>query len=260
MLADDVAALDDQGTRFLVQPAFPSLAIWPNTPPPSRPANCRACGRPSRSVLCSSARRRGAFRFEAEALPLGAVYFLGPRRPGLAAPAIEPIAPANGLVRLAANTYSRTRVSAEHSAREFSAWAGWPGRCRCACSTGQTTWTAWAACVRPLPATWPASPRAPEVAEGSLAGRERRNAGRCAGAGAAASLAGAGRARGLARLRRAGQALLPSLPGGFEFRLGTGAAQVDLLQRVPREAGYPARLQSHIDANGLGQRSRPGSA
>lgn len=58
---------------------------------------------------------------------------------------------------------------------------------------------------------------------------------------------------GLARLRQASQALLPSLPGGFEFRLGTGAAQADLLQRVPREAGYPARLQSHIDANALGQ-------
>ena len=44
---------------------------------------------------------------------------LAPRRPGLAAPAIEPIAPAAGLVRLAANLYSRTRLSAEHSAREF---------------------------------------------------------------------------------------------------------------------------------------------
>jgi hypothetical protein len=57
----------------------------------------------------------------------------------------------------------------------------------------------------------------------------------------------------VARLRQASQALLPSLPGGFEFRLGTGASQVDLLQSVPREAGYPARLQSHIDANNFGQ-------
>jgi hypothetical protein len=57
----------------------------------------------------------------------------------------------------------------------------------------------------------------------------------------------------LARLRRAGQSLPASLPGGFEFRLGTGTSQVDLLQRVPREANYPARLQSHIDAAALAQ-------
>ncbi len=64
------------------------------------------------------------------------------------------------------------------------------------------------------------------------------------------ALAGPGE---LARLHRAGQALLPSLPGGFELRLGTGAAQVDLLQRVPRETGYPGRLESHIDASGVRQ-------
>ncbi len=62
-------------------------------------------------------------------------------------------------------------------------------------------------------------------------------------------------ADGLARLRRASQALLPSVPGGFELRLGTGAAQVDLLQRIPREAGYPARLQAHIDESGLGRQT-----
>jgi hypothetical protein len=120
VLADDVAALDDQGTRFLVQPAFPSLAIWPNTAAAVQAGELpRVWTAVEKRALQLGPAPAGAFRFAAEALPLGAVYFLGARRPRLTAPMIEPIAPANGLVRLAANTYSRTRLSAEHSAREF---------------------------------------------------------------------------------------------------------------------------------------------
>ncbi|MEP7355955.1 MAG: hypothetical protein ABI847_01790, partial [Anaerolineales bacterium] len=59
---------------------------------------------------------------------------------------------------------------------------------------------------------------------------------------------------GLARVRRAARALPPSLPGGFECRLGSGAAQMDLLQRIPREANYPARLRAQIETSGLAAR------
>ena len=120
VLADDVAALDDQGTRFLVQPAFPALAIWPNSAAAVEAGELpRVWTTVEKRALNLGAAAKGAFRFEAEALPLGAVYFLGPRRPGLAAPIIEPVAPADGLLRLAVHNYSRMRLSAARSAREF---------------------------------------------------------------------------------------------------------------------------------------------
>jgi hypothetical protein len=120
VLADDVAALDDQGTRFLVQPAFPSLAIWPNTAAAVEAGELpRVWTTVEKRALNLGPATEGTFRFEAEPLPLGAVYFLGPRRPGLAAPTIEPLALADGLLRLAVHNYSRMRLSADHSTREF---------------------------------------------------------------------------------------------------------------------------------------------
>jgi hypothetical protein len=120
VLADDVAALDDRGTRFLVQPAFPSLAIWPNTAAAVQAGELPRVWRAvEKRALQLGPAPGDAFRFEAEALPLAAVYFLGPRQPGLTTPVIESIAPANGLMRLAANNYAHTRLSAEHTAREF---------------------------------------------------------------------------------------------------------------------------------------------
>ncbi|MEP7355956.1 MAG: hypothetical protein ABI847_01795 [Anaerolineales bacterium] len=121
VLADDVGALSDQGTRFLVQPAFPLLAIWPNTAAAVQADNLPRVWTAveKRSLPLGGATETRAFRFEAQALPLCAIYFLERRRPGLRAPVIEPLAAAEGLVRLAANNYTHTRLNAEHSAREF---------------------------------------------------------------------------------------------------------------------------------------------
>ena len=57
--------------------------------------------------------------FVAKPLPLGAIYFLGARELGSAAPVIEEFAGGNALAELVANTYVNYLLDREMRSREF---------------------------------------------------------------------------------------------------------------------------------------------
>jgi hypothetical protein len=121
ILSDDVAAISETGGDFAVHPAHPALSLWSETA-------AHLTGRhdlpriwtsvDKRSLQLETEGQASGLRFVEQSLPLAVVYFLG-RRGAVTAPAIQPVAPAAGLLRLIANRYTLAELSAEHRARDF---------------------------------------------------------------------------------------------------------------------------------------------
>jgi hypothetical protein len=119
VVSDDVVPLSDHGDGFLVAPGYPRVNLWPDS--------VRAlCG--SEGVLPRITPTWGKHylpldeqgcRFQSEHLPLGAIYFLGDRDPGLTAPVIEEVAATDALMNLVSNTYVNYLLDREMRHREF---------------------------------------------------------------------------------------------------------------------------------------------
>ncbi len=119
ILADDIAALREEQGKFLVLPAYPRVNLWPeavkmlygspNALPPIIPdweKRALPLGREKEA------------RFEAQPLPVGAIYILGD--PETAADAtIEPISRKNAMMALVANTYATNFLDTGQRAQEF---------------------------------------------------------------------------------------------------------------------------------------------
>jgi hypothetical protein len=119
VISDDVVALVESPEGFLVMPAYPHLCLWPD----------------SVEMLYGSAealprfsmgweKRRLALgeqgpQFESRALPLGAIYLLGERRPDQAL-CVEAVRPQSGLLSLVADTFANKILDREMRAREFA--------------------------------------------------------------------------------------------------------------------------------------------
>jgi hypothetical protein len=119
ILSDDVAVLTEKGTRFIVQPGYPRVNLWPDS---------------VRSLFGSEdelpfitptwGKRflpldRDGYRFQSDPLPLSAVYMLDEREELLAAPVIEELTGAKALMILAGNTYLNFLLNADMRRREF---------------------------------------------------------------------------------------------------------------------------------------------
>jgi len=118
VLSDDVVALDEDESGFLVVPAYPHLCLWPE----------------SVAMLYGSADALPHFskgwekqrlslgeretRYESRPLILGAVYFLGERR-SEAAPSVEAVRPQAALMSLVADSFASKTLDREMRAREF---------------------------------------------------------------------------------------------------------------------------------------------
>jgi hypothetical protein len=119
VLSDDIVALVEQDGAFHIMPAYPHLSLWPDS------VNM-LFGSPealSRFTPDWEKRRldlgnQGA-RFESRALPLGAIYILGERRPD-PAPYLEKMRPQNALLALVAETYANRILDREMRASEFA--------------------------------------------------------------------------------------------------------------------------------------------
>jgi hypothetical protein len=119
VLCDDVLALRRRGEKFFVEPAYPRLRLWSE-------AVTMLCGLPDALPrLTPSWEKRyldlsqPPHRFQAQALPLGALYFLAERTDGAAAPRILPLSKRDGLMRAIAHTYSNLQIDDAPRAREF---------------------------------------------------------------------------------------------------------------------------------------------
>jgi hypothetical protein len=121
VLADDIAALSQQGGAFLVLPGYPRLRLWPWTVD----ALTAAGGKFPRLPPDWGERRyhldltRNGYRFQQQPLPLAAIYVLEERRNDAVAPAIEAMPAAAGLMTLVANTSMNYLLDNAMRAREF---------------------------------------------------------------------------------------------------------------------------------------------
>lgn len=132
LLTDDVAALQDGGNIFHVQPGFPMLPlmpatiehffpsaslfryVWPSSPPADDEKRYVDL-----MVSTASGGRGQGWRFHAEPMPLAAIYLLGEYVEDSSATIIESVNSAEGLVALSSNTYVGYMLDQVGRAREF---------------------------------------------------------------------------------------------------------------------------------------------
>ncbi len=117
VLSDDVTSLDDQGSRFLVQPGYPRINLWPDSvrilfgAEEALPHITPTWGKRYMPL--------DQTRFQATPLPLGAVYVLGEHEPGLTAPIVEELSANEAFITMVSNTYVNYLLNAEMRSREF---------------------------------------------------------------------------------------------------------------------------------------------
>jgi hypothetical protein len=119
VISDDVVALTERQGTFYVYPAYPYLCLWsdsvtivygPEKKLPSFSASWDKC-------LLSLAGNH--LKFEAQPLPLGAIFVLGERSSLPNAPLIESLSPKESLLSLVANSFATNLLDNEMRAREF---------------------------------------------------------------------------------------------------------------------------------------------
>jgi hypothetical protein len=119
VLSDDVAVLDDRNGRFLVQPGYPRINLWPDSVrtlfgsedflpriTPSWPKRYLALN-------------ENGYQFHSRPLPLRAIYILGARDDASAVPVVEKLTGSEAFATLVANTSVNYLLDADMRAREF---------------------------------------------------------------------------------------------------------------------------------------------
>jgi hypothetical protein len=119
VLSDDVVTLADKSGGLMVHPAYPCIRLWPES------VEALFGTRDALPLLTPNWDKRyldltgDEHRFQADALPLGAVYFLGARSGSADAPRIESVAPQAGMIDLVANAYAPYLKNKAARAEEF---------------------------------------------------------------------------------------------------------------------------------------------
>jgi len=119
VLSDDVVPLIEQSGRFLAQPGYPRLNLWPESV-------SALYGSPDALPLMTPnwskryvALDENGHRFQSEPLPLAAIYILGERGIEPACPIAEAVSPQVALMALVSNTYQNYLLDEVMRAREF---------------------------------------------------------------------------------------------------------------------------------------------
>jgi hypothetical protein len=119
VLSDDIVALTEEEDRFLVQPGYPRVNLWPdsvgwlfgseNVLPSITPTWDK------RFLRLDQA----GYRFATEPLPLRAIYVLDERQRDLTVPVIEEVEGGVAFITLVANTYVNYLLDRDMRSREF---------------------------------------------------------------------------------------------------------------------------------------------
>jgi hypothetical protein len=120
VLADDMTSIRDREGRAIVMPAYDHLRVWEDSERillGSSGALPRLT--PTWDKRALSLRRQG-WTFREQPAMLGAVIFLAPRDEDARAPRIEPVAPGDAFVALAANSYANYLLDDAMRAAEFA--------------------------------------------------------------------------------------------------------------------------------------------
>jgi hypothetical protein len=116
VMGDDVTPITEEDGRFLAQPAYPRLRLWPESVEGLFGDRARlppmVAGWDKRFLDLTEA----PFRFQREPLPLAAIYLLD-ASPG--APGIERVAPREAVMSIVAGTFATYMLDRERRAREL---------------------------------------------------------------------------------------------------------------------------------------------
>ena len=124
IIADDIAALEERESNdeFWVQPGYPRLRLQPGvinrlqeTGIDLAPVSAYT----DKRYLDLSPDHYGARSFQAQPLPLGAIYILDQRQAKQVNPSLIPLPAKEAVLSLVANTYGNYMVQPELRAREF---------------------------------------------------------------------------------------------------------------------------------------------
>lgn len=116
VLSDDVTPVTPREGEYIVHPAYPRLRLWPDSvaglfgDAESMPRIVPTWEKRFVDLSCAP------FAFQREPLPLASVYLLDA---SMGAPAIEPVATRDALVRIVAETYATYLLDRERRASEF---------------------------------------------------------------------------------------------------------------------------------------------
>jgi hypothetical protein len=119
VISDDVVALVEREGSFYVYPAYPYLCLWPDSvtmvygPDKKLPSFSPSWNKRLLSLAGND------LHFEAQTLPLGAIFVLGERDSAADAPFLEQLTPREGLLALVANSYATNLLEKEMRASEF---------------------------------------------------------------------------------------------------------------------------------------------
>ncbi|HBQ97754.1 MULTISPECIES: hypothetical protein [unclassified Roseofilum] len=132
ILADDIAAIGDRSSHFVVHPGYPRLRLWPESITAlygSEVGLNRVFDFMDKRFLDLSGSVRDnegetQWQFYQEPLPLAAIYILGKRQPELAAPQIESIPSAMALMKLMEQrSVSHLKLEKDRQEREFTGFS-----------------------------------------------------------------------------------------------------------------------------------------
>jgi len=119
VISDDVVALTERQGAFCVYPAYPYLCLWSDSvtivygPEKKLPSFSASWDKRLLSLAGNQ------LKFEAQPLPLGAIFVLGERSSQANAPLIESMNPKESLLSLVANSFATNLLDSEMRAREF---------------------------------------------------------------------------------------------------------------------------------------------
>ena len=119
VLSDDVTILDDRGDEFYVTPTYPRIRLWPSSVG-------NLCGSEDALPLLTPTWDKrfldltaNGYRFEADPLPLKALYFLDDREVEEDRPKVIACTPAEGLTWLVGNAYVTYLKDRDMRSQEF---------------------------------------------------------------------------------------------------------------------------------------------
>ena len=119
ILSDDVVPLVKQGSNYWVQPAYPRLRLWsPSVKALYGDEDALPALTPTWDKRYLDLSKEG-YQFQAEPVPLKAIYLLQPRRSHPDCPQIEPISAQTALLTLLPNTFGKGFVDKQGQRENF---------------------------------------------------------------------------------------------------------------------------------------------
>jgi hypothetical protein len=123
ILAEDVAALTDCGSDFLIQPGYPRVNLWPDS------VQALFGAHDALPLMTPTWEKRflpldeGTGRFQKHPLPLAAIFLLGRRVPHSPDFGIKKIHPASALIQVVTHSYVNYILDHEMRRKEFAVLA-----------------------------------------------------------------------------------------------------------------------------------------